>query len=371
MGNIWNKLNKLNKSNYEIAKETNIPEDKVEEIMKGKRQVPTDRIDKFIEVLKKDDKVQKQLDLIEARQWYDKTNLKQRRIEMGYRTQRSLAEVLKLDVSVINRLETRSALDKHHVSDTTFIRYCDFMRDDLNKIINSKKINNKKTNNKKTKSGETLKLRYNIPEKERQEILNTDWEEVLEWYKNFDLREWIEQRGWSHGDLAKALNYKSSSSITDMLNNKPKNGKKDLKNYQIVLTRVYLYIKKQEEEVHNKIDVIDTSDEDIEVLDEEPIKTEEELLVDYNQKKYEEALKDTYNTSQELLAEQQIEAEKVYKMLNKAEEEKQELEDANERFIKGHELKNNKIMRLEYELEEARKQIARYEKLIDMIIVEK
>lgn len=337
MGNIWNKLNKLNKSNYEIAKETNIPEDKVEEIMKGKRQVPTDRIDKFIEVLKKDDKVQKQLDLIEARQWYDKTDLKQRRIEMGYRTQRSLAEVLKLDVSVINRLETRSALDKHHVSDTTFIRYCDFMRDDLNKIIN----------NKKTKSGETLKLRYNIPEKERQEILNTDWKEVLEWYKNFDLREWIEQRGWSHGDLAKALNYKSSSSITDMLNNKPKNGKKDLKNYQIVLTRVYLYIKKQEEEVHNKIDVIDTSDEDIEVLDEEPIKTEEELLVDYNQKKYEELLKEpTYPEKIEVTT----------------------IEDEKPRYVED---KNATIMRLEYELEEARKQIARYEKLIDMIIVEK
>ena len=332
MGNIWNKLNKLNKSNYEIAKETNIPEDKVEEIMKGKRQVPTDRIDKFIEVLKKDDKVQKQLDLIEARQWYDETDLKQRRIEMGYGTQRSLAEVLKLDVSVINRLETRSAIDKHHVSDTTFIRYCDFMRDDLNKIINNK-------NNKKTKSGEALKLRYNIPEKERQEILNTDWEEVLEWYKNIDLREWLDQRGWTHGDLA--------SSITDMINNKPKNGKKDLKNYQIVLTRVYLYIKKQEEEVHNKIDVIDTSDEDIEILDEEPIKTEEELLVDYNQKKYEELLEEpTYPEKIEVTT----------------------IEDEKPRYVEDE---NATIMRLEYELEEARKQIARYEKLIDMIIVEK
>lgn len=328
MGNIWKKLNKLNKSTYEISKETNIPEDKVKEIMAGKRELPKERIDKFVEALQKDDKVEKSLKLHEVKKWYEETDLKARRKELGYKTQKDLAKALELDNSCICRLENKQ---KHGLSDETLIRYYDFMVDGLNTVISNKQ---------KTKYKKSLKIPKNISEKEREEIINTNWKDVEKFYKEFDFKKWFKQNRMTHKDLAKILGYKSSSSVTDTINRRD-----NLNHSRVPAIRIYLYITKLEEEKTKDLERQLTMYDNMIKKETQPIEEDIEILDETCEA----------NITDEIIEEPTVE------------EMKSSIRKDYNNWIEEN--KDATIMRLEYELEEARKQIARYEKLIDMIIV--
>ena len=299
MANIWKKLNKLNKSNYEIAKETNIPEEKVEEIMKGERQVPSNMIDDFRKALATNNRVEKSLKLSQVKEWYKTTDLKQRREDLGYKSQASLSRAMNVSPSTISRIESKSEENRKYFNEDMLVKYYDFMTNDLNKVIYS---------NKKIKKHPKEKY--------------VNFEEVKEWYKNFDVKQWLYNKNWHNGDLARTLGYKSSSSITDVLN-----GTRTIEQSRNVLTKLYLYVKEEEKnKLLNKydnenIEIIKDLEEDIEVLDESDITSN----IEYHN------------------------------------------EPVEPKCIIRPSSKEGTIIRLEQELEEAKKQIARYEKLIDMI----
>ena len=299
MANIWKKLNKLNKSNYEIAKETNIPEEKVEEIMKGERQVPSNMIDDFRKALATNNRVEKSLKLSQVKEWYKTTDLKQRREDLGYKSQASLSRAMNVSPSTISRIESKSEENRKYFNEDMLVKYYDFMTNDLNKVIYS---------NKKIKKHPKEKY--------------VNFEEVKEWYKNFNVKQWLYNKNWHNGDLARTLGYKSSSSITDVLN-----GTRTIEQSRNVLTKLYLYVKEEEKnKLLNKygnenIEIIKDLEEDIEVLDESDITGN----IEYHN------------------------------------------EPVEPKCIIRPSSKEGTIIRLEQELEEAKKQIARYEKLIDMI----
>ena len=224
MGNtLWSRLNNKSKSKktaYEISKETNIPEDKVNEILKGERQLPNDRVDSFTEAIQKDNKVEKTLNMINIKNWYNTADLKAARIRLGYTTQISLARALNLDPSTINRLENRT---EKSISDDLMMRYYDFLNDDLNKVIE--------------KPNKQMKKRKKLTEEELERIKNADYKEVLDWWHSFDLRAYLEKHNLSHKQLANAIGYNSGSTICDLVN-------MTRSEYSLrkVITRLYLYL---------------------------------------------------------------------------------------------------------------------------------
>lgn len=411
MSNLWKRLNKQNKSNYEISKETNIPEEKVKEIMEGERELPTEKVDEFTKALQ-EERIKRDIKMHEVYEWYKSVNIRQLREEFGYETQLELASQLGLASSTISNIECGNK----EYGYTTILKLYDFFTNKLNKKIDKKlkeepeepndikkikdwyiktdlvkarerlgyksqaslaraiklspstisRIESKLDKNSKYFNESTLMIYYNflnnnsnknkapkkvirkyknMSEEERQ----TDFEEVKKWYKGFNVKQWLYDKHWYHTDLAKALGYKSSSTITDVLN-----GRRTIEQSKNVLTKLYLYIKEEnniveaEQKVINELSIepkdnfykyYDEDEEDIEVLDEEiTIDDKVEHIINNIDEEYKKEYEEPVKTSNDI---------KVLEELN---------ED-----------KKGTIMRLEYELEEARKQIARYEKLIDMI----
>ena len=142
---LWSKLNNRNqsrKSNYEISKKTNIPEEKVKEIMNGERDLPTERVDDFVNAIKEDNKVEKEISVATAKKWIEETDLRAARIDFNYTTQGELAKELGVHSSVICRLENKILT---HVSDGLLIKYYDFLHNELNrKVRKSKKTKSKR-----------------------------------------------------------------------------------------------------------------------------------------------------------------------------------------------------------------------------------
>lgn len=294
MGNIWKKLNKMNKSNYEISQETNIPEEKVEEIMRGERQVPTDRVDDFRKALSINNKAERSLKLAQVKQWYKETDLKEAREKLGYKSQASLARAMNLSASTMSRIEGKVEENSKYFNEDTLIRYYDFLNNELNKVIETKANKGKKITRKRNK----------------QPKIYVDYEILKNWYENTDIKKWLDIHNITTKELADAIGYNSTSTIYDAIHLKF-----GFDRQRKSLTRIYKFIK--DYELKDKI----VEDENIEILDESDIDDN----IEYNDKS--------------------VESECIIRPSSE----------------KG------KILRLEYELEEARKQIARYEKLIDMI----
>ncbi len=207
MGNtLWSRLNNRNqkrKSNYEISKKTNIPEEKVKEIMNGDRVLPTERVDDFISAIKEDNKVEKEISVATAKKWIEETDLRAARIAYNYTTQGELAEELGVHSSVICRLENKILT---HVSDGLLIKYYDFLHNELNKRVKRKK----KVKAKKIK-----------PTEMELSMLNSlDDDEVNKWYNEYDLKEYARSNNISYKDLAIMLGYsKNSTSLVSGLIN--------------------------------------------------------------------------------------------------------------------------------------------------------
>lgn len=203
MGNtLWNKLNNRNKnrkSNYEISKKTNIPEEKVEEIMNGERQVPSDRVDSFVSAIQENNNLERSINSATAKKWIEETDLKALRREFNYQSQVELAKELNIDTSVICRLENKKI---DHVSDNFLIKFYDFYHDELNKKVKRK---TKKKNNQ-------IKIR----EKDL-DLKGISFEDAIKWYKDFDLKGYLNEKGYSYKDFALRLGYSPSS--TSMVSN--------------------------------------------------------------------------------------------------------------------------------------------------------
>lgn len=223
---IWNRLNRRSistKSNYEISKKTNIPEDKVKEIMEGDREIPSDRVDDFVNAIKENDKVEKQITMGNIRKWIQETDLRELRKKFNYVSQGELASVLGVDASVVCRLEGKKI---DHVSDQTLQKYYDFLNDELNVKISKKK----------DLSSKILKTKV----RGKINVSDVDYEKAYAWYQDFDLRAWLNDNNMSYKELIIQLGYKPSSIslLSSFINHKI-----DVKTTgRNILLKVYAYI---------------------------------------------------------------------------------------------------------------------------------
>ena len=344
MGNsLWNKLNNKNKqrkSNYEISKKTNIPEDKVKEIMDGDRELPTDRVDEFVGAIQENTSLEKKVNVETAKRWLDETDLKALRLSFNYASQTELSEAIGFDTSVICRLENKK-LD--HVSDNTLLKYYDFFQD---------KLNVKLTRGKRR----THKLKPN--KKDKESLSDIKFEDAYKWYLDFDFKEYLTKKKLSYRKFGIKLGYSAGSTglISNLVNHKL-----DESSYgKTAIVKAYAFINKL-----NKAQI-------------ETKKVEDSKTIKEDRKEAEKPNKDTLDDVLDIAEE----------LKNKTEEVKMRLDEVlpsdkhiDSRCICQEPLHSSlprvtiKIPVSEYtyltsckaELEKAKKQLSRYEKLIDMI----
>lgn len=213
---IWSKINKKNKkSTYEISKETNIPEDKVKEIMSGERELPTEKVNDFMKVLQDDNVTERVITIENVKQWLKDTDLKQQRINYGYPSQTALAKALNVNTSVICRIEGGHI---GQFSDDMLLRYYDFLTDGLNKVI-KKEVNKVEDNKEKFFRVFKVSMMKHIRfPKEDQYLKNVDLKDAYNWYKEFDFNTYLTSANKSIDEFAKDLGYTNSTTTYKLVN---------------------------------------------------------------------------------------------------------------------------------------------------------
>lgn len=120
---------------YSIARDMNIPEEKVKEILKGERELPSDKVDEFINVVNKTKKAKKNFDRNEALIFFNNNDPKELRTKFNYDTQKEVAELLGISQFTISRLEDPK-YGPSSLSTRILCKLYDFYKDELNiKII--------------------------------------------------------------------------------------------------------------------------------------------------------------------------------------------------------------------------------------------
>lgn len=347
MGNtLWSKLNnksKSRKSNYEISKKTNIPEEKVREVMNGERSLPSDRVDEFVNAIQEDNSVEKTFNKALITKWAQDTDLKALRFSFNYRTQRDLAKALGVDVASVCRIENKK-LDS--ISDTLLLKYYDFFNDELNKKLPEKE--------KKTRLG---RRRYSRGFKPGEEILETiDLEVASKWYDGFDIKSWLKENGMTTRTLTVALGYSPTSAS---MINKLINHTLDIKSTgRYVVVRLYAYVNNI---YKANLSPIELQNEPNDKLVQEEVNEAERATETENTANYYQVIEDTPRNADEPTtevyttesAEEKVQLPNIGELLSTTVKQNVELRDEN--------------IKLKAELESLRLQVSRYEKLIDMI----
>lgn len=384
MGNtIWSKLNskaKTKKNTYEISKKTNIPEEKVKEIMSGDRELPADRVDDFIGVIKEDNKAEKSISMANIRKWVKETDLRELRKAFNYESQGELADALGIDSSTVCRMEGKKI---DHISDATLQRYYDFLNDELNKKVKKKASRHKVA---VKDNGAKIQVTKNVASEEDREILkNIKFEDAAKWFNNFDLREYLNDNNLTYRDFVTRLGYnKNSVSLVSNLIS----GKIDIKTTgRTILIKAYAYIngliRAQNIAVDERNDVVNEIDVESNIVPQEPKEVENredfESSLTPEEETYIKSDVDTLNSSVRDNY-YQVEGTKVdlpYKISTvtydnggytfKEEEHQTEDEEKITIPMSDYDKLNDTISNYEEEIERLKRQIERYEKLIDMI----
>lgn len=155
---IWNKLNKHSKSNYDISKKTNIPEEKVKEILDGKRELPSEKVNDFVKVLHEDDGLEKTLNIEKAKVFFEEIDLIEEMTKFGYQSQRELSDAAGVPACYVSHLKNRN-IDKVHPD--SLVKLYDFFQDTLNKKVcqSEKRKQTKKQNSSPHLTGSTPEVR--------------------------------------------------------------------------------------------------------------------------------------------------------------------------------------------------------------------
>ena len=146
-------FDKSNKTIYDVSKETNIPEKKVQEIIDGDREITGENVDKVMSSLQNDNKVEKDINIINALEFFKENNPKELRDKFNYSTQKDFARVVGLSSAVISQFESGNygpTRNEKGVGNNTLLKLYDFYRNELNINISRKnETNKKKANNAK------------------------------------------------------------------------------------------------------------------------------------------------------------------------------------------------------------------------------
>jgi predicted transcriptional regulator len=132
--NVWKKNRvKSGIPVVEICNRLNIPEEKYLEIEEGLRSMPKSIINKFLDLVNNKNEIKGELSIkmFEMNEWYKNTDLKQKRLEFGYKTQGELANELGVHNSHISRFES----DPMRISEKFRLKAYNFFQDELNKKV--------------------------------------------------------------------------------------------------------------------------------------------------------------------------------------------------------------------------------------------
>lgn len=132
--NVWKKNRvKSGIPVVEICNRLNIPEEKYLEIEEGLRSMPKSIINKFLDLVNNKNEIKGELSIkmFEMNEWYKNTDLKQKRLEFGYKTQGELANALGVHNSHISRFE----IDPMSTSENFRLKAYNFFQNELNKKV--------------------------------------------------------------------------------------------------------------------------------------------------------------------------------------------------------------------------------------------
>lgn len=137
---------KNNKSSYEVSKETGIAEDKIKEVFKGERKLPTKHVDAVVKSIQSKDNLS-DLDYLNAKKFFEEENFLSLRNRFGYDTQRGLALALSIPPCYVSFVEGGNLA---RVPKSVLIKMYDFFQDELN--INTVSATDSKKRRKKKKT---------------------------------------------------------------------------------------------------------------------------------------------------------------------------------------------------------------------------
>lgn len=310
---FWNKRINI-KNRKDIAKDINVEEEKLKELEQGKREIGGKTMDKVLESIE-ENRIKSAIRKADILRWYETTNLKKLRKSFGYATQKDLAKILGYDNSVICNLETK----RTHKLTPAMMDLYDFYQNDFNKNIN--------------KPDKTLLYRSTNEE---------EFEEAKKFFETFDLGSYMKQQGLNKNDLVIALGYKSCggqqcNTIKEVMNHNISDKNKSL------VVKLYEYVREKHYKPFELEEVEEVSSEEV-LEQEEPTKL-------FNNWYAEEVLDEPHE-----------------EVLYNDEEVYEEVLTPDEEVLQRDNKINNLNLIIEMYKEEVsklKKQIARYEKLID------
>lgn len=154
------------KSTFDVAREMGVDENKIKELKKGERHIEGETMDKVLQSINKS-KVERDIEKLNIFEWYKNTDLKELRMEFGYKNAVALAKVLKIENSGISKAENK----KYNKINKTIIKLYDFYHNDFNKNIKEEE---------QIESGEKSSIVKDKEEKKKiyQWYLDTDIEKL-------------------------------------------------------------------------------------------------------------------------------------------------------------------------------------------------
>lgn len=232
---IWNKLKNKNKvTSYDISKDTNIPEEKVKEILTGDRSVPTERVDDITKAIQNNsNKLAKDIKYNNAIKFFEENDFKELIKKFNFKSQKELAQAVHVSTYITTMASTHRIKELSKIS---VIKLYDFFSDELN--IKSPRPRKKKVKNNKKRT----RTIYKVIKKEDLR------EEVLKWYDETDLKSLRLAENLTIKDLVEKLGFSRGYDVVYCNLEK----RSQIKNY-LILDRLYKYYNETLDDISNYI----------------------------------------------------------------------------------------------------------------------
>ena len=257
--NIWNKkYNRTNKSVYEISKELNIPEQKIKEVIKGEREVPTNEVDRVNGAFSSNTIGITSFERAMMEQFFMDNDIQDLKRKFRYKTLKELSDAMGIGVATMyyfrgNKIKA--------ISDKLLKKAYDFFQNDWNKNAKSKV---------KAKKERSKIWYYQMPLSELPS-------EVVEWYNNVDLKDLLYKEGINVPKLMKKLGF--TENYASIYYKYAKGTINGCTSNWLLIQQLYNYYHglellntkaRKPEELYGNINTPTFEYDDIECLDEEP-----------------------------------------------------------------------------------------------------
>ena len=176
--NIWEKMRKKNNlTRVEIANEMGISEEKVKEVENNMREMPKGKIDDYMGAIYKSNKERK-MKIAQAKIWWKDFDLVKGIKDFGFKSQREFAKDFGCGQPTVSEWCNK----KRPVGTPMLLKLYYFFNNEFNKKIDNKP-----------------RIELNIG-KAIEDI------DLDEWYANYDFKKALKEYGLNQGDIAKAIN---------------------------------------------------------------------------------------------------------------------------------------------------------------------